>query len=150
MPAIGYGYLPILTAALALVDKTNFTTTIANQGLYTQGGTPVVTDFCQFISDKLPSGATVTGVSCRMNYTGTPGTKSTISVFAVDAVSGTITSLVTPLLDTGTGNHDVSVPLTAPVKLSDTQRLVVFVGGMTAGSGGMTCSGALCSYVGGP
>src|SRR5581483_89703 len=99
MPAIGYGYLPVSVAALELMDKTNFTTTIANQGLYTQGGTPVVTDFCLFSTDKLPSGSTVTGVSCRMNYTGTPGTKSTISVFKIDSLSGTITSLrATPLL----------------------------------------------------
>jgi hypothetical protein len=146
MPAIGYGYLSIYTAALALMDKVNFSTTIANQGLYTQGGTPVVTDFVAFTSDKLPKDATITGVSCRMNYTGTPGTKSTISVFKIDAISGTITSLVTPLLDTGTGSHDVSVPLTAPVKLADSERLVVFVGGMTGGSGGMTVSGALVSY----
>lgn len=145
MPVITLGYCPISTRALAAVDHTNFTTTIANQGLYTQGGTPVVTDFVLY-SGELPENATISGVSCRINYTGTPGTKSTISCFAVDMVSGTITAIQAALLDTGTGNHDVSVTFTTPVVLTATQRLLVFVGGMTGGSGGMTCSGVVASY----
>lgn len=150
MPAITYGYLPVVTKALAAAtDKVNFTTTIATQGLYTQGGTPVVTDFVEYQTD-MGDGATVTGVSVRMNYTGTPGTKSTISIFAVDSETGTITSLVTPLLDTGTGSHEVSVPLTLPTRLTSKQVLKVLVGGMTAGSGGMTVSGVEVSFTPGP
>ncbi len=71
-----------------------------------------------------------------------------MSVFKVNTVTGTITSLVTPLLDTGTTVHDLAVPLTTPVKLSDVERLMVFVGGQTGGT--MTCSGALVSYEEGP
>ncbi len=147
MPAISTGYLPVVTAPLMVADKVNFATTIADQGLYTQGGTPLVTDFLLFTS-TLPRAATVTGVSCKMTYGGSPSTKSTVSVFAVDTVTGTITALNVALLDTGTTSHDMSVPLTVPYKLSDKQRLHVFVGGQTGGT--MTVSGALVSYEEGP
>jgi hypothetical protein len=53
---------------------------------------------------------------------------------------------VTPLLDTGSGSHEISVPLTAPAKLSANQKLVVFVGGQGAGTGTTTVAGVLVSY----
>ncbi len=149
MPAISLGYLPVLTKALCVEDATNFTTTIATQGLYTQGGTPAVTNFVAF-SREFDANDTITGVSARVNYDGTPGTKSTISCFRINARTGTITALAVALLDTGTGDHEISLPMTVPVKLTGEDKIVVFVGGMTGGSGGMTCSGCLASYVKGP
>lgn len=149
MPAITYGYLPVVTRVLAAAtDKVNFATTIATQGLYTQGGTPLVTDFVEYQTDP-GDGATVTGVSVRINYAAsTPSTKSTISVFSVDSETGTITALNTPLLDTGTASHEVSVPLTVPTKLTSKQSLKVFVSGQTGGT--MTLSGCEVSFVPGP
>lgn len=148
MPAITYGYLPVVTRALTVADKTNFTTTIATQGAYTQSATPVVTNFVMYETSP-GDNATVTGVSVRCT-TVTPGVKPTISVFSLDSLTGTITSLVTPLLDTAAvGDHEISVPLTLPVKFSTSQKLIVFVGGQDT-TAGLLVKGVLMSFVPGP
>ena len=140
--------MPVVTKAATPISATGFTTTIASQGVFTQGASHVVTDFVLYDVGGL-EGATVTGVSVRCT-TVTPGTKPTISVFAVDSQSGAVTSLVAPLLDTAAvGDHEISVPLTAPTKLTSTQKLFVYVGGQDT-TAGLAVKGVLASYVPGP
>lgn len=133
-------------AARAVLDKVNFTSVVASQGAWVQGGTPLVTDFVAFEFQLPPDnayypghfpavGAITVNVKGVGGHAGVPGGKPTLTAFLIDLPTGTITSLGAGVADGSASaaaydaEHTITLTPAAPVAVRANQRLVAYCTG---------------------